>query len=120
MSGPRTTAYRRDPLWRLAMVHRVSGLLLAVFLPLHFLTLGLALDGETRLDGFLRWADQPLVKLGEAALLALLVVHLLGGLRILAVELLPWRGGLKRLAVAGFLAGLVAAALFLANSFIRG
>ena len=39
------------------MVHRISGLALACFLPLHFLTLGLAIEGEARLDGFLRWMD---------------------------------------------------------------
>jgi fumarate reductase subunit D len=53
---------------------------LAIFLPLHFLTLGLALDGEARLEGFLRWTDAPMVKLGEGALIFLLAVHALGGL----------------------------------------
>ena len=35
-------------------MHRLSGLALAIFLPLHFLALGLAIDGEARLDGFLQ------------------------------------------------------------------
>ena len=39
-------AYRRDALWLAAMVHRISGVLLALFLPLHFLALGLAIEGE--------------------------------------------------------------------------
>ena len=47
------------------MVHRISGLALACFLPLHFLTLGLAINGEARLDGFLKWTANPLVKLGR-------------------------------------------------------
>ena len=47
------------------MVHRISGLALACFLPLHFLALGLAIDGEARLDGFLKWTANPLVKLAE-------------------------------------------------------
>ncbi len=55
-----------------ALVHRLSGLALAIFLPLHFLTLGLAIDGEAQLDGFLRWSDQPLVKLAESGLVFLL------------------------------------------------
>ena len=41
-----------------ALVHRLSGLALAIFLPLHFLT-RLAIDGEARLESFLRWSDQP-------------------------------------------------------------
>ena len=40
---PHNTAYRSDRLWLAAMVHRVSGVLLAAFLPLHFLVLGLAI-----------------------------------------------------------------------------
>lgn len=97
---PRTTGYRREPLWRAAMVHRVSGVLLACFLPLHFLVLGLAIESEARLDGFLAWTRSPLVKLAEAGLVALLAVHLLGGLRLLVIENLPWHDGQKRIAKA--------------------
>ena len=60
-------AHRMRPLWIAALVHRLSGLALAVFLPFHFLALGLAISGEARLESFLRWSDQPLVKLSEAA-----------------------------------------------------
>jgi hypothetical protein len=41
------------------MVHRVSGIALALFLPLHFWTLGNALQGS------LAWTEKPLVKLGD-------------------------------------------------------
>jgi len=68
-------------LWIAALVHRLSGLALAIFLPLHFLALGLAIRGEASLETFLRWSDQPLVKLAEGGLIFLLTVHLLGGLR---------------------------------------
>jgi fumarate reductase subunit D len=84
-------AHRASPLWIAALVHRLSGLALAIFLPFHFLALGLAISGEARLEGFLRWTDQPLVKVSEAVLLGLLAVHLLGGLRLLALENLGWR-----------------------------
>ena len=80
---PHTTGTRRNALWIAAMVHRISGLALACFLPLHFLALGLAIDGEARLDGFLRWTAKPLVKLGETVLVFLLAVHMLGGIRVL-------------------------------------
>ena len=43
--------HRKSVLWVAALVHRLSGLALAIFLPLHFLTLGLALNGEARLEG---------------------------------------------------------------------
>lgn len=83
-----------------AMVHRVSGIALAVFLPLHFWALGHALEGEARLSGFLSWTEQPLVKAGEWAIVVALAVHLGAGLRVLALELLPWRDWQKSLAAA--------------------
>ena len=42
----RQIKHRGSALWIAAMVHRLSGLALAIFLPLHFLSLGLAIDGE--------------------------------------------------------------------------
>jgi fumarate reductase subunit D len=109
----RDAGYRRDTLWRAAMIHRVSGIGLALFLPLHFLALGLAIEGEARLDGFLKWTDEPIFKFAETGLVFLLAVHLLGGLRLLAIENLPWRPGQKTMAtwVAGL--ALAVAALFL-------
>jgi fumarate reductase subunit D len=105
--------HRRDALWLAAMVHRLSGLALAGFLPLHFLALGLAIDGEARLDSFLRWTANPWVKAAEAGLVFLLAVHMLGGLRILAVENLAWRQGQKRLALLAGGAAAGIAALFI-------
>ena len=69
------------------VVHRVSGIALAAFLPLHFWALGDALQ----LDAFLAWSEQPLVKLSEWAIVLALAAHLGGGLRVLALEFLPWR-----------------------------
>ena len=108
----RTTRYRRDTLWRAAMIHRLSGLALACFLPLHFLALGLAIEGESRLQGFLTWTEQPLVRLAEVGLVALLAVHLLGGLRVMMVESMAWRPGQPRLALAVLAAAAMIAALF--------
>lgn len=97
-----------------ALLHRLSGVALALFLPLHFLALGLALDGEARLDGMLRWTDQPLVKASEVALLVALTVHLALGLRVLVIEFLPWQGHLKGFAAASLLVAAGAGAAFLA------
>ncbi len=89
---------RRNALWWAAMLHRVSGLLLATFLPVHFLTLGSVLSSQAALDGILNWTAQPMVKAGEIGLVFLLSVHLAGGLRVMALEMLPWRDGQKTLA----------------------
>lgn len=113
-----TTGYRRETLWGAAMIHRVSGVLLACFLPLHFLALGLAIEGEARLDGFLKWTQQPLVKLAEFGLVFLLAVHLLGGLRILVIENMPWRDGQKRMAVIVIGAAAVLALTFLVRLYV--
>ncbi|HEX2256759.1 MAG TPA: succinate dehydrogenase, cytochrome b subunit [Afifellaceae bacterium] len=74
------------------LAHRLSGLALAVFLPLHFLMLGLALEGAERLDGYLVYADMPLVKAAEWGLVVLLTIHMTFGLRVLAIEFGDWRG----------------------------
>ena len=104
-------------LWIAALVHRLSGLALAIFLPLHFLALGLAIDGEAQLDGFLRWSDQPLVKVAEGGLVFLLAVHMLGGLRLLVIENLDWRDGQKQLATIAAGMSAVIAFIFLARLF---
>src|SRR4029079_7161569 len=81
---------RAHPAYWAFVVHRVSGVLLSLFLPLHFWALGLALQGEAELESFLRWSEQPLVKLSETILVLLLAAHLTGGLRVLALEFLAW------------------------------
>jgi fumarate reductase subunit D len=104
-------------LWIAAMVHRLSGLALAIFLPWHFLALGLAIQGEARLESFMRWSDQPLVKLAEGGLVFLLTVHLLGGLRILVIENFDWRDGQKQLATIAAAVSAIVAFIFLARVF---
>jgi fumarate reductase subunit D len=90
--------------WWAFIAHRISGVALALFLPLHFWFLGSALQGEAALDARLAWAEQPLVIAGEWVLVILLSAHLALGLRLLALELLPWRHWQKTLATlaAGF------------------
>jgi fumarate reductase subunit D len=95
------------------MVHRISGLALACFLPLHFLALGLAIDGEVHLDGFLKWTANPAVKVAETLLVFLLAVHMLGGIRVLLIENMPWREEQKRFATVALAAAALAAIAFL-------
>ena len=80
------------------LVHRLSGVALALFLPAHFYFLGSVLQGAARMDQLLHWTEQPLVIAGEWLLVTLLAAHLGGGLRLLALELLPWRNWQKTLA----------------------
>jgi succinate dehydrogenase subunit D len=90
----------------LALAHRLSGVALAVFLPVHFWVLSRALE----LDAFLAWTERPAVKAAEWALVTLLALHLTGGLRVLMLEFLRWRnwaGGLAAAAAAiAFAAGM--------------
>jgi fumarate reductase subunit D len=110
-------AHRTRPLWLAALVHRLSGLALAIFLPFHFLALGLAISGEAPLESFLRWTDQPLVKVSESLVLGVLAVHMLGGLRLLALENLAWREGQTRLALLAIAAAMIVCFSFLASVF---
>jgi len=98
--------------------HRISGIALALFLPLHFLVLGLALEGAAELDRFLVLAEMPLFKVAEWGLVVLLTVHLFFGLRLLALELLPWRGDAREgWITAGIGAAVVAGGAFLLGAF---
>lgn len=100
-------ASRRSAGYRAFLAHRLSGLALALFLPVHFLTLGLALEGTKALDRFLAFAELPLVKAAEWGLVVLLAVHLVLGARLLVLELGSWRG--LRPAWIGWAAGIAAA-----------
>jgi fumarate reductase subunit D len=103
---------RNHPAWWAFLMHRVSGLLLSLFLPAHFWLLSQALRGEAALDGALRWTEQPLVKFAEIGLVLLLATHLTGGMRILMLEFLPWRNWQKTLAALALGASLVCGLAF--------
>jgi fumarate reductase subunit D len=109
--------HRSSALWIAAMIHRVSGLALAIFLPVHFFVLGLSFHDGARLDDFLRWTDRPLVKFAEGGLVFLLTVHLLGGLRVLVIENLDWRDGQKQLATLAAAVSAIVAFIFLVRVF---
>ena len=79
--------------WAFVM-HRVSGIVLALFLPVHFFVLSQAL------------ARQPAVKFAETVLVLALVLHLAGGVRLLFVEFVGWRADWQKTIIA--LAGAAA------------
>lgn len=84
-------ASHKQPGFGAALLHRLSGIALAIFLPLHFLALATALNGADALDSFLALTRSPLMRLSEGALVAALTMHMILGLRVLAIELLDLR-----------------------------
>jgi fumarate reductase subunit D len=104
-------ASHTQPGFLAALLHRLSGIALAIFLPLHFLALATALDGAAAFDSFLAATNTPFVKLTEGALVVALATHMCLGLRILAIEFLNIRertlAVLSGCAAAVFAVGLV-------------
>lgn len=109
---------RNHPAYWAFLVHRISGVALTLFLPVHFWALGSALQGEAKLESFLRWSDQPLVKFAETLLVLLLAAHMAGGLRLLMLEFMAWphlNDRHKTLLTVAASVSVVAGLLFLLN-----
>lgn len=81
----------RQPGFVAALLHRLSGIALAIFLPLHFLALATALNGAAALDTFLTFTAHPLIKASEFAIVLALAIHMALGLRLLAIEFMDLR-----------------------------
>ena len=104
-------------MWIAFVMHRLSGLGLAIFLPFHFYVLGLALNDTESMDRLLRWTEYPLVKFAEFGLVFLLAIHLFGGLRLLALEFLPWNDRQKSLAAFAVAGSFLLACTYLLRAF---
>ncbi len=94
-------------------IHRLSGLCLALFLPIHLYLLSLLLDNPQRFDDFLNWTSTPWVKLSETLLIVLAAAHLAGGIRILIIEWFAVPHHHARLIAGVALAGIVTGLVFL-------
>jgi fumarate reductase subunit D len=120
LAGPRGAGQRNDtrarghPGFLAFVVHRVSGIVLALFLPVHFFTLSQALAHPAALDRFLEWTRQPAVKLTETLLVLALAAHLAGGVRLLFIEFVGWRADWQKTAIAIAGAAALAYALLFA------
>ena len=86
-----------------ALLHRLSGIALALFLPMHFIALGTALQGADRLESFLGLTHNGFVRTAEWGLVSALALHMVLGLRVLAIEWFVDRGadGARRLRLRG-------------------
>jgi fumarate reductase subunit D len=105
---------RKHPSYWAFFVHRTSGLLLALFLPVHFWALSQVVR-DAAFDAFLAWTEHPLVKAAETLLVVLLAAHLTGGVRLLAVEFLPWQDWQKTWVALAAGLSVVVGLLFLLN-----
>lgn len=103
---------RNHPGYWAFVLQRLSGVLLALFLPWHFWALGQALHGAAALDAFLAWTESPLAQTGELGLVVLLALHLTGGIRLLMLEFLDWREWQKGLLAAAVAASAAAGLAF--------
>lgn len=70
-----------------SILHRLSGVLLFVFLPLGVWILSVSLSGETGFQRVLAWGAHPLARLAMLGLVWAFVHHLLAGLRHLALDI---------------------------------
>jgi fumarate reductase subunit D len=99
-----------------AMLHRLSGITLAIFLPLHFLALATALNGAKALDAFLAVTRQPLVMVAEGGIVVALAVHMTLGLRLLAIEFFDFREKTLAVLSACLAAVLAVGVIFMLNA----
>ncbi len=98
-----------------AMLHRLSGIALAVFLPMHFIALGTALSGADSLQGFLGVTQGLFVRIAEWGLVTALGLHMALGIRVLAIEFLAVRERSALVVSACVACSLTVGLLFLLN-----
>lgn len=87
------TLYRgREGMWSW-VAHRISGLLLFLFLFAHVLDTALVRVSPDAYNTVMEAYKNPIVGIGEAGLVAAVIFHALNGLRIIAVDF--WSKGPK-------------------------
>ena len=99
------------------LIHRVSGVALVLFLPVHFWLLALAMTDREMLASGLALTHHPLVKIAEWVLVFFLSVHALGGIRLLVLEWVPavserWTQTHMRLASIAFTLAILISGVF--------
>lgn len=103
-------ASHQQPGFLAALLHRLAGIALAIFLPVHFWALSAALNGADFLDKFFKVTNTPLIKFAEGGIVVALTLHMALGLRVLAIEFLPMhertRVAISICLAAGFAVGL--------------
>jgi fumarate reductase subunit D len=108
-------ASHKQPGYIAALLHRLAGLALAIFLPIHFLALATAMNGADALDAFLNVTQTPVLKFAEGVIVMALAMHMTLGLRVLAVEFLPVREHTSLTVSVCVAAALAVGLLFILN-----
>ncbi len=91
VSGPVGTLYRgREGMWSW-VGHRITGVLIFVFLLVHVLDTSLVRVSPEAYDAVIATYKNPIVGLGEAGLVAAVLFHAFNGIRIMLVDF--WRRG---------------------------
>ena len=91
VTTPAGTLYRgREGMWSW-VAHRVTGVLIFVFLLVHVLDTALVRVSPEAYNVVIESYKNPIVGLGEAGLVAAVLFHALNGLRVMAVDF--WSSG---------------------------
>lgn len=106
---------RLHPSYIAFVMHRVSGVMLALFLPLHFWALSLALKADAALGEFIVFTSTFIFKLGEWGLVVLLSIHMVCGLRLL---LIGFRASSPPGLLKGWIVGAVVVGIMVGIMFI--
>jgi succinate dehydrogenase / fumarate reductase cytochrome b subunit len=86
VSGPTGTLYRgREGMWSW-VGHRITGVLIFVFLLVHVLDTALVTVSPQAYDAVIGTYKNPVVGLGEAGLVAAVLFHAFNGIRIMLVD----------------------------------
>jgi len=86
VSGPTGTLYRgREGMWSW-VGHRITGVLIFVFLLVHVLDKALVTVSPQAYDAVIASYKNPVVGLGEAGLVAAVLFHAFNGIRIMLVD----------------------------------
>ncbi|WP_298944702.1 succinate dehydrogenase, cytochrome b556 subunit [uncultured Microbacterium sp.] len=87
---PRGTLYRgREGMWSWVL-HRITGIAIFFFLLVHVLDTALIRVSPEAYDAVIGTYKNPIMGIGEVALVAAIAYHAYNGLRIIAVDLWPW------------------------------
>ena len=87
---PRGTLYRgREGMWSWVL-HRITGVAIFFFLLVHILDTALIRVSPEAYDAVIGTYKNPIMGLGEVALVGAIAYHAFNGLRIILVDFLPW------------------------------
>ncbi len=98
MGKPRGTLYRGGPGMITWVLHRITGVLIFLFLFAHILDTSLVAVGDGRLyDGVIEVYRNPIIILMEMGLVVAVIYHALNGIKVTLIDF--WSKGTERIRV---------------------